>query len=197
MLAGVGLISTPGFYAYGQVKNKSRIDKISIGLRAGSNNIIAAPGSKSQIGISNSKSIVVNKPLSAHLKVEATINYNMLMNGCCIDKIFGRKLTNDNQATITLPVTTQYFPLKRQSRVQPYLGAGFQYSMETRSKISARTSDIMDNQSADGNKYISLIFMQGVTYKVNTKIEVYETTIFNANSTTNIGLNIGVGYKLQ
>ena len=46
-------------------------------------------------------------------------------------------------------------------------------------------------------KYITIVFTQGVTFEVNTKIEVSQSFHFiPENNNTVIGINLGVGYKI-
>ena len=46
-------------------------------------------------------------------------------------------------------------------------------------------------------KYITILFTQGVTFEVNTKIQVTQSFHFIPSNTNSvIGIDLGIGYKL-
>ncbi|MCD6012106.1 MAG: hypothetical protein K0Q79_1968 [Flavipsychrobacter sp.] len=192
-----GIISAPSFYVYGQVKVKTKdTNKLTVSLKTNTGTLFST-NEKSVLGIARGNSVVFTKPLNQHLRTEAMISYNMILNRCCIDKIFGSKPGNASGVKLTLPVSMQYYPLRSKSKLQAFVGAGAQYNFNPEKGSSKITGDVLANKSSDaGTKYISLIFTQGVTYKINTKIEVFQSALFIPDANKTIGLNIGVGYTL-
>ncbi len=193
-----GIVSAPSFYAYGQVRsNVKNPNKISIGVKS-STGALFSTNKKTFPNLTSGTGIVFTKPINTHLRTEAMINYNMILNRCCIDKIYGRKPGDADAFKISLPVTMQYYPLKPKSKLQAYVGVGAQYNFNYGKGTSAQTNgDVLPNNSANaGTKYISLIFTQGVTYKINTKIEVFQSALFIPDANKTIGLNIGIVYTI-
>ena len=54
-----------------------------------------------------------------------------------------------------------------------------------------------NNYPQADTKYITILFTQGVTFEVNTKIELTQSFHFIPTNTTNIiGIDLGIGYKI-
>lgn len=202
LIIAIIIITMPSLYVYGQVKSlKSKKNKPEIGFQS-SGGVLYNTGKQSKINFSVNNSLVFKKPLSPHIKAEALINFNIIKNQCCIDKIFGA-YTADNisAAKLSLPVTIQYYPLKKQNKLQPYIGAGVQYDINMPAKHQPNYVAKQDNNeyppTDNGTKYISIIFTQGVTYKINTKIQLRQSFHFIPGADKTLGLDIGVGYTIH
>ncbi len=198
ILVGAAIAFTPTLYVYGQTQTKLS-NKASIGFRTGTSAWINPAERNNTPGYSVKNSLAITKPLSTHFRAEALINLNIFQNQCCIDKILkGNPKEYLTPAKMTLPVTIQYFPLRPKSKVQPYIGAGFQYNPSGSSIIAnSNNNDIpVKNGNLSGTKYISIIFTQGVTYKVSTDIQVIQSFHFIPGSDRQIGIDLSIGYTI-
>ena len=150
-----------------------------------------------QTGKFNKKStgIYVQKKINAHLSVEAGYvqqkDYSAQIN--TQDKY---KLLSSNQFQI--PITLQYYVLPTRKRLQPYCGTGFVYNSENNNQSQYSNTDLIkvDNRENSGNKTISIVFTQGISYEVNTKIQVNQSFHFiSGTQTQTFGFDLGIGYK--
>jgi hypothetical protein len=149
----------------------------------------------------STNSIVLSVPLANHVRVESGISYNILstLNARTGDNF----LTKPN--TINVPVTIQYYFLPEKQQLRPYCGIGFQYEY-CLSIGNTSTQYPRDNSSNDkyqeqncwaGTKYINILFTQGVSFEINTKIQVSGAIHFIPETAVKqIGIDLGFGYKL-
>ena len=184
------------------IKEKHK-NKTTVGFRTGSGVLFSTTplhNKQGKLNYSINNSLVFSKPLSPHLKAEALLNFSILQNPCCIDKIFGNKPVEYlKSGKLLLPVTLQYYPIKRQNKLQPYLGAGMQYNFNpyTNTQASDDAANAHpNNPGAAGTKYISIIFTQGITYEVSTRIQVTQSFHFIPEANKTIGIDIGIGYTI-
>lgn len=205
------------YYSYGEAKThvkpkhkKAAKPATTIGFRSGrellfnSSPLIHNRQGKIHSGISNS--IVLRKPINTHFAVDAGIKYTSFRG-------LSQVVPNDNSTAakytaaqkvydLALPVTINYFILPEHCCVHPYIGAGFQYNLTlSNSKSSPFNSDTytanVGNQ-LPGTKYISILFTQGITFRVNTKIEVNQSFHFIpcGSNTKTLGIDLGFDYRL-
>ena len=183
-------------YTYGQSKKKEvkRKSSITIGFQGGrellfnSSPLIHSRQSKVHYGIS--KDFVLRKSIGNHFKAEMRLNevsYPLLNAG----------LTGLNKYTTTklnIPLTLQYHPLCCGAKINPFCGMGLQYNLNPES--SATNSEVSSFKN-NGTKYISILFTQGVTYEISTKISLEESIHFIPGTVNkNLGFDVGIGYKL-
>jgi len=183
-------------YAQNQIKKavKKTNHKPTFGIQAGKEVTFTTPSLLStrhtKAQYNNSKSLVLRQPLNQHFKVEAGLNIGLTNKASGPDKL----------NKITLPVNLQYHFLPDKYRIHPYCGAGVQcklFSNETILSSSINTEGQQDhyNKLSD-TKYITILFTQGVTFEVNTKIQVSQSLHFIPGNTSKvIGIDFGVGYK--
>lgn len=198
ILVGAAIAFTPTSYVYGQTQNKP-VNKATIGFRAGTSAWINPVERNNSTSYSVKNSMAITKPLSPHFRAEALVNLNIFQNQCCIDKILkGNPKEYLTSAKMTLPVTMQYFPLRAKHKVQPYIGAGVQYDPSA-SSITAQSNNNdypATGANLTGTKYISIIFTQGVTYKVSTDIQLIQSFHFIPGNERQIGIDLGIGYTI-
>ncbi len=139
--------------------------------------------------------VYVQKKINAHLSVEAGYvqqkDFNKVIN--TEDKY---KLLSTNQFQI--PITLQYYVLPTKKKLQPYCGTGFIYNSENLNQSSYTKTDItkVDNNDNTGHKTISIVFTQGISYEVNTKIQVNQSFHFiTGTQNQTFGFDLGIGYK--
>ncbi len=189
---------TPTLYVYGQTQTK-HLNKASIGFRAGTSVWINPAERNNTTSYAVRNGIAITKPISTHFRAEALINLNIFQNQCCIDKILkGNPREYLTSAKMTLPVTMQYFPLRPKNKVQPYIAAGVQYNPSELSNTTQANNNDYPAKSANltGTKYISIIFTQGVTYKVSTDIQIIQSFHFIPGNERQIGIDLGIGYTI-
>lgn len=143
---------------------------------------------------SSTNSIQLRKGLGKHFNLEAGVKYSSVPSastGSC------KTIVRNNQ--VSIPVTAQYTFLKEKNKVRPYCGVGFQYNIYPAANTSAPAKNDAEQQNAtEGNKRVSILFTQGVTFEVNTKIQINQSFHFipDQNMKT-IGIDLGVGYKFR
>ena len=181
---------------------KKQDQKITLGLQSGrellfnSTPLLHSKQSKIHYGIS--KSLVLRKPLNKHFKIEAGVNYNSITNSPdLLDLTIRNNGAKTNQ--ISLPVTIQYYFLSRQYRLRPYCGAGMMgcITANNRNQIPLLRGDGRTEQyiPQPDTKYITILFTQGVTFEINTKIQVSQAIHFIPGYNNKvIGIDMGVGY---
>ncbi len=103
--------------------------------------------------------------------------------------------------SVGVPVTVQYYFLPEKHKLHPYFGAGLQYQYNLNSNIAPITGDGRNIPALPipqpGTKYLNILFTQGVTFEINTKIQISESIHFSPGSTDKvIGIDLGLGYKL-
>ncbi len=201
-------LTIASFTVFAQNKIKHTIKKedhkgLTLGIQSGrellfnSTPLIHSKQNKVHYGIN--KSLVLRKPLNAHFKAEAALNYGTMQSASFQSTgFYSNKITGQNK--LSAPVTLQYYFLPEKCRVRPYCGAGIQGNILTSNFNPTPFSDVGVNQytnTQQDTKYITILFTQGVTFEVNTKIEVSQSFHFipgNANKV--IGVDLGIGYKI-
>ena len=201
---GVVALSITSVCSYAQIKHKKTAKKIirpiTLGFQSGrellfnSSPLIHSKQSKEHLGISNR--LVLRKPLNAHFKIETGLSYGNVQTN--INTAPG-SYKNNPTYKFAIPLTTQYYFLPRETRIKPYLGAGVQYNFNpgvNPNLISPFNTDYPTStiSNPEGTKYISILFTQGMTFEVNTKIEINESFHFLPCEKI-IGIDLGIGYK--
>jgi outer membrane protein W len=140
--------------------------------------------------------------LNSHFKAEAVLSYGTIQtNGLFQNMGFpSTKILGQTPGKLSMPVTVQYYFLPEKSRVRPYCGAGLQGNILTNTGSPAPFTDGLPTEyynTQPDTKYITILFTQGVTFEVNTKIEVNQSFHFIPGSTNKvIGIDLGIGYKI-
>ena len=192
-------IASFSVFAQNKIKqtSKKKEYKTTIGIQTGKEVLFNSTNKQTKIRYGNSKSLVLRKFLNPHFKAEAGLCYNTQQDQSL--KLFPDK-TSNHQSNISLPVTIQYYFLPEKNRLHPYCGAGIQGGMciTNNSQPTYNGMDVRQNISGGqtDTKYITILFTQGVTFEVNTKIQVSQSFHFipgNANKV--IGFDLGIGYK--
>lgn len=157
----------------------------------------AKQSSALQYGIKNS--LGVNKPITPRLSADAKVSYSTYLSNCCIEQIFGHYKKSTVASELSMPVTIQYSLFPEHSRVRSYVGAGVLYNNQFVSVQNNSTGDALNryDATATDKKYISILFTQGVTFEVNTKIQFTESIHFVPDNDKTIGIDIGIGYRIR
>ena len=139
-----------------------------------------------------SSTVLLNKALTRQLKLETGLTFNTYT--------IQKQTSNPNnplRKTLKIPVTIQYYFLPGQYKFQPYLGIGTLLSTRKLNTNSEVSTDAANASQPTPNKYISILFTQGATYEVNTKIQLLESIhVLNLQNTPTISVNVGIGFKL-
>lgn len=190
---------------YGQkISSKpSSKNKVTVGFQSGrellfnSSPLIHSKQSKVHYAISNT--LVLRKPVTQHLKLDAGIKYEIPTPGTAFDKkLFGQK----KYSSLSMPLSVEYYFLSENARVRPFIGTGVEYDLPQNATnispfLSDRKSEEIPFQPLQGTRYINILFTQGVTFEINTRIEVSQSFHFiPGNSSKIIGVDIGIGYRL-
>ena len=109
---------------------------------------------------------------------------------------FNKGVNKFAASKINIPLTLQYHPLCCGAKIDPFVGMGLQYNFNTATSSQSNPELTFQNTNT-GTKYISILFTQGVTYEINTKIDVDESIHFiPGTGSKSLGFNVGIGYKL-
>ena len=187
-------------YTYGQAKKKTKnAPGITLGFQGGreilfnSSPLIHSRQSKVHYGIS--KSFVLRKSIGTHFKAETRLN-DVTYPGAISMNVFNKSINKYTASKINIPLTLQYHPLCCGTKVDPFCGLGLQYNFNPSSGEQLNRETPFQNTNT-GTKYISILFTQGVTYEISTKIDVDESIHFiPGTGSKSLGFNVGVGYKL-
>ncbi len=189
-----------------KIKNHKKKQPITIGFQTGKSTKMFMPSMQSTHhtkGYLNSQKVVFNKTINRHFKAETGLGYNQIQscypnNG--INNINTQTFRKTNQTFI--PVSIQYFPLSEKTRLHPFCGVGIQFNPNLNTNFTSPFNNSGDNYqntgySQQGTKYISIIFTQGVTYEINTKIQITQSFHFLQNNIENtLGIDVGVEFSL-
>ena len=208
----IGYMAIGSSCVYGQVVNpiltaKKHKNNLTIGFQTGTeapfnSQLLNSGQIKTRYAISST--LVLRKTINQHFKIESGLKYSVVENStlCPTEKYISSKTRRNQPCSVSLPFTIQYYFLPENSRVRPYVGAGMQYNLVSNfNTISPFTtyaqSDINSEQSLTGTKYINILFTQGITFEINTKIQLSQSIHFKpGNPNKTIGIDLGIGYKL-
>lgn len=204
----ISYMAVGSVYTYGQdaIINSNKPKKsISIGFQTGreqlfySTPLLHIRSGKAQCQVNNS--LYVIKTLSKRIKLQTGIKYTTIQNTTGIKGLDKKNMLLGKQKSISTPFTLQYYFIPEHSRLHVYCGAGVQYNLLNRNNNNSPfTSDINVDRRAPlaGTKYLSVLITQGITFQINTKIQLSESFRFSAGDTAKtIGFDIGVGYIIR
>ena len=138
---------------------------------------------------------VVRMPLVSRFKLEAGLQYNYTLGPNAILPAKKGQLVNRN-SSISLPITIQYYVRPDKRRLQPFFGFGAMTNVFDQ-KQQFSLGDGNSYPSLSGTKYISILFTQGITFAISTKIDITESIHFMPQQDGNcVGLSVGVGFRL-
>ena len=198
-------IASFSVFAQSKIKRatKKQEHKTTIGIQTGKEITFGTTpqlhGRKNTLHYGSSKSLVLRKCLNSHFKAEAGLSYNSPENQNNL-ALFPNK-GSQRQSNISLPLTIQYYFLPEKYRLRPYCGAGVQGTISANTGNNQPPYNGMDvrqdySSAQTDTKYITILFTQGVTFEINTKIQVSQSFHFIPGNTTKvIGLDLGIGYK--
>jgi len=203
---GISYLSLTSVFVYAQniTKQSKHKNTFTIGFHSGRDLLFnSSPllhNKQSKIHYPINSGFVLRKPINTHFKAEVRINYSSIQSQPAIDKIFGgSSFATAKTNKTSIPATIQYYPLNKH-KLQPFLGAGLQYNF---SPINNNSSTVKSDKNytassfpESGTKYIRIIFTQGITYEVNTKIQITQSFHFIPNTNKIIGIDLGLGYTL-
>ena len=181
-----------------QLRHKSRI---TLGFQSGKEISLIKPkpslpsGSRSCNAVNGA--FFLRKPLSPHFKIETALSYSVFQSDLISGTAAGKYQQGHPQNSVTIPVTIQYYFLPQRYKLHPYCGTGIVCGCNNPYTNTRNSSDapIAPNQS--DTKYISILFTQGVTFEINTKIEISQSFHFiPGNETRTLGIDLGIGYKI-
>jgi outer membrane protein W len=173
---------------------------LTVGFRTGQDALFPTHNyNKAHYAISST--LFLRKAITSNFFFETGLKYSVIQSGA---NPFTKPLSNANALSkkpfsLSVPVTIQYYFLPEKSRVRPYIGGGMQYVFMTKdNNITPFNTDYRpDLTDQTGTKYISILFTQGVTFEINTKIQVNQSFHFLPESTNRtFGVDIGIGFKL-
>ena len=179
-------------------KAEKKTDKrVVLGIQTGKEILLSTPSIHGQTKIhsATTKSIVLKKSLNERFKIETGINY---ATNTGMDCFCGKRTANLKSSKISLPISLQYYFLPEKYRLHPYCGAGVQGCLSgDNNQLSINNTESTDyNKRQSDTKNITILFTQGFTFEVNTKIQVNQSLHFIPGNTTKvIGIDFGVGYK--
>jgi outer membrane protein W len=198
------MITSQCVYAQSKSNTRHKTDKrkSTIGFQTGREVSFSAEptihGRQSKMHSANNNKIVLRKPINGHFKAEAGLSYSAFQNGTSTS--FSSNSPLQKVFKFSLPITLQYYFLPEKSKVRPYCGAGLQYNFNANGNaISPFTTDSRtEHVPQTGNKYISIIFTQGITFEINTKIQITQSFHFipDNNNNKTFGIDLGIGFTL-
>lgn len=188
-------------YAKERKKTKKKECKTTLGFQTGRDAFFNLNKAKQRTSApASTVSFNFRKSISPKFKLETGIKYSLLQKQ---PGLSNEKYTQGMSAyKVALPISVQYYFLQEHNRFRPYCGIGLQYNLATfatnTNKYSRQETKMTTEQNDDATKRISILFTQGITFEVNTKIQVSQSFHFIPdNNIKIIGIDLGIGYKLQ
>ena len=156
--------------------------------------------SKQLYAQNTTKSFFIWKNMGRHIELESGLRYTTTPESGYYPP--QQRTFYQRRSVVSIPVTMDYFMLSDQSKIRPYCGVGFQCnSDQTKTNIAQPFNDggtQLTNNDQPGTRLISIIFTQGVTYEVNTRIQFTQSFHFlPQNNGPKFGLDIGIGFKIN
>ena len=197
------LLSTGSLVLYGQNQVHKLHPKhpVTIGFQTGKSSFFSTqPGIKhTKHKYPSTNSLTVKAQLTKHLKAEAGLTLTSLQNHSSSANIQDNRLNFSKKQSLSLPLSLQYYPLPHRYKVQPFCGIGLQCNCHPfNPNITLGNEGTTANENVQsGTKYISIMFVQGVTYEINTRIQVTQSFHFlpETNGKT-MGIGFGIGYTI-
>ncbi len=141
--------------------------------------------------------LMVERALSKHFKASGGIKYSVVQNTASIR---GLQTKGVNAYRLAAPMSLQYYFLPENSRFNFYTGAGAQFNFLLDNDDNTEFSSALhaDPVNATGTRYISVLFKQGMTFQINTKIQLNQSLHFiPGNAEKTLGLDFGVDYRIH
>jgi hypothetical protein len=158
---------------------------------------------QSKLSYSYNNSVIIKKSIGAHLKIESGVNYNTLPNNPVKLEDPNSKAFNMGKIgrSVSLPASVQYCFLPEKNKFNVFCGAGMQINLYGNSNSISLLNNNARPESTNqpsGTKYISVLFTQGITFEINTKIQLTQSFHFiPENSEKSIGIDVGIGFKID
>ena len=203
MLSG---LTIGGFYANGQSKVKqTKRHNVTIGFQSGKESAInSSPFYNSKqykVRYGTNNRLLLRKRIKPHFSFETGLNYGLMPNQNNSNTTTYKFNNGLKQGSLSMPATLQYFFLPEKCRLRPFCGAGLQYNLyinpNTISPFPVGDVAPATSDAQTGTKYISILFTQGVTFEVNTKIQITQSFHFIPNNNNKmLGIDLGIGYTI-
>ena len=191
------LVTLTGTVMQAQVydNNWFRLKPVQIGFYRGVNLLDVSRngfgGDKKRL--QSTKGLNIRMPFLPHFLIEAGA---CIEDDCCNEEAKKDQINNYNQS-LSFPLSLQYYVLPQRCKVQPYFGVGTIFCSRFKNHEPFLNENGMANISTPGTKYISILFTQGITFEINTKINLTESLHFyNVDGVNTVGINLGVGFKI-
>jgi len=193
MMIGVALLGYAPIHSAARTYKKKKKEAFTLGFETGKT-IFTTPGSKQVI---NDKKLFLNKTIGKHVKLETGFQCFKQPSHIFIPA------TKDNY-TLTgmdysIPLSMDFYLLPQKSKLNTYCGIGLQYNHLCKQNACYQGDQEQPTSPypLPGTHLVSILFTQGVTYEVNTRIQVKQSIHFipQAGNKT-IGLDLGIGFKL-
>ena len=180
-------------------KKHKHIPELIVGFKTGRSLLfpqVPPSDTKTKKHLIQTRGFVLAKPLNNYFRIETGVNYNTVQTSST-----GIGYKNPiTPYSVTVPVTIQYYFLPEKRRLKPFFGAGFQYQYNLSGANNPSSFPDIRNYTTPiqpGTKYVNILFTQGVTFEINTKIQISESIHFVPGSSDRmIGIDLGLGYKL-
>lgn len=201
LLATSLLLGMPYLDAVAQNFDERRLTKIEHRLTVGFERRIYSlynhskytPSNKIRAAEQQCNTILLRMRLARRFRIETGLSYKdidrILSNNSRNNKVF-----NLNESVkYSVPVTLQYQIGSTKSRIRPYIGTGIQYSAINELSKNDATRGIDNNL-----RYLNIIITQGLIYDVTPNLQVSQSIhILPENGIKPIGINIGIGYRIN
>jgi len=142
--------------------------------------------------------ILLRMKLNSRFRLETGLSYQ------AIDRLFNttnknKCLNTNGLCKLSVPLTIQYQLQTERYRLHPYFGAGVQYNSKDKSQTLTNSGDVFtDPILSNSQKYMSLIFTEGLIYDVTPNIQITQSIhIVPDNGIKPIGINFGIGYRIK
>lgn len=170
------------------------------------------------------KQMILGVQIGQQYSFDTHIHINPLCGGCYTSGMYLKKYINKKLAleteinyttnrvsktiansynSLSVPLSVQYYPLSRQTKLQPYIGVGAIYTLasETNNTIQSNNAftDVSSKTMTTKKQSVNIVVSQGAAYNISPKIQIQESIHFvpkSKNCGSIIGFNLGVGYKL-
>ena len=178
-------------------KHKS---KITLGFDAGKqisfNRTNHPLSTTNKLPKANSGTFILRKAFSPRFTFETGLTYYSYQNNLPpVGEVLSKHSKAKQLSKLSVPVTIQYYFLPEQYKIRPFCGTGLLYDCNPKSADQSPMDTHSGNYNNADTKYISILFTQGVTFEINTKIQIRQSFHFiPGNASKTIGIDLGIGY---
>lgn len=141
--------------------------------------------------------LYLRRYINRHLSMESGIQFSADHFTTPVVRVTpGYYISRTQPIATNIPFAIRYYMGHADKKLVPSIGAGCYYSFGYR---GINKTDGLQQTPSSNPAFVPFYMMQGLSYKISTKIELNETIHFtpkDENHCTQLGLDLGIGYHL-